>query len=653
MKKNNLFISVLIFTFISLKLFPQTVILSENFNGSSLPVGWSVKTNASDGGWLVGSSNSMSTVTFPIPNNGTNVIATSDSKCNCNKVNDRLLLPKLNLSNHSGVFMSFDKFFFKSSNQGIYESAVILTSTDSINWVIADSIKDNTMSGFEKQTVNLSNIAGHSTAWIAFKYSDGGGWLYGAAFDNVVVYAPVPGLNLNLLNAGLGKKDPRPVFTIFDKYITGMPLRFQATITNSGTVPISSFDLSWNTGTNTNVVHVTGINIPPLGTYSLIDTINPYITLAGSHNINVLIQNINNGSIDIDLTNNHFSFNITGLTPNPDKNFLAEEATGSWCGFCIRGIVFMEYMRKTYPERFFGVAVHEGDAMKLSNYSLSSSMPNFQGYPSIAVNRGSIVDPLDIEAAYIEELTEAPPVIIKVDASMDVISKLLTITVTGNFTQSLNGDYRFNAIITEDSVHVVSSAYDQNNYYSNNVIGLMGGYESLPDPIASSNMYYDFVARYIAGSWAGTAGSLPSSINSGSSYSKTYTYTVPGNWDISKIKVIGLVLSQATGKVQNVNSSKVSLTTGIAVNDDIIQKFTVDPNPFENTANLKIETKRESNYKIRLMDLLGNEICQISNNVLSEGEHVFTISQNQIPRGVYFVEISNEMGRFIRKIVKQ
>ncbi len=654
MKKNySFFTRVLMLFALITTTRAQTTIFSENFNGSTLPSGWSVISTATDGGFIVGSANSMGSVVFPIPNNGTNIIATSDSKCNCDKSNDRLLFPKLNMSSYTHLFLSLDKFYFASSNQGKTESAVVLASTDSITWNVIDSIEANAAPGYVNQTIDISSLAGQAAVWLAIKYSDGGGWLYGLAMDNIKIYEPPSGLNLALTTVEVGKQNPMPAFTPFSKYLTGLPLTLRATIANPGTITVNSFDIVWSDGINTHTKQVSGVSIAPLATYIVEDVGNPYITLSGAHTITAKIQNINNGATDINTANNNGSFTVTGVAPHPDKNILAEEATGAWCGFCVRGIVFMDYMRQTYPNKFMGVAVHEDDIMEVSGYSLSSSYPGFSGYPSVVINRSSLIDPMDMEESLINEITQTPPVVIGVNAVMDANTRLLTVNLTGNFSQNLSGDYRFNAVVTEDSVHVLDTAYSQVNYYTANAYGPMGGFENLPEEIPSANMYYDFVARKICGQWAGTAGSLPATISSGSVHNYTFTYTVPANYNAQHLKVVGMVIANGNGKVQNVNSAKVTIVTGIADVDKVLDGLDVYPNPFTGSTTVEVDLKSQQQVRLTLTDILGNEIRQVYNGTMPSGKHNLRLEANTLSSGIYFLRVNIGGVNLTKKLVVQ
>ena len=71
---------------------------------------------------------------------------------------------------------------------------------------------------------------------------------------------------------------------------------------------------------------------------------------------------------------------------------LIEEYTGTWCGWCVRGIVGMELLRETYGDDFIGVAYHNDDGMEIM---YSNRYPNdIMGFPSAFIERTSEVDPL-------------------------------------------------------------------------------------------------------------------------------------------------------------------------------------------------------------------------------------------------------------------
>ena len=239
--------------------------------------------------------------------------------------------------------MSFASYFYDLSYSGINEDGEVVVSTDGgSTWTSVYTVPANTGS-WQTDFVNLSAFAGNANVQVGFKYNDNGGWLYGFAIDDVLIYAPQVGTDLSVAATIVGKNDARPVFTEYSKYLTGLPLSVKTTLTNSGTTTITSFDYSWTDGVNTNSQSITGVSIAPLDNYEVTATV-PYTTLAGGNNIATTISNVNNGTVELSTTNNSSSFDVEGVTPAPGKVFFAEEATGTWCQWCPRGAVFMDYM---------------------------------------------------------------------------------------------------------------------------------------------------------------------------------------------------------------------------------------------------------------------------------------------------------------------
>ena len=104
-------ISFLIITSIN----AQTIIFRENFEGAKQPDGWTQVTSASDGGWRFGSSGYLSSNYFSF-NNSTNLAATNDDACNCDKSLDKLITPTIDLTNYTSLHLTFDLYYFASKD---------------------------------------------------------------------------------------------------------------------------------------------------------------------------------------------------------------------------------------------------------------------------------------------------------------------------------------------------------------------------------------------------------------------------------------------------------------------------------------------------------------------------------------------------------
>lgn len=629
----------------------QTTIMFQDFEGGGLPSGWSNVSNATDGGWKFGTNTQLQSQYFVIPPH-TKMAATNDDACNCNKGDEYLISPSLDLSGYSNVYLSFDAFFYKGTYNGVSETAYVKVSTDGgVTWTtVLDLPGANSWATYD---IDLSAYAGQSNVNVAFNYKDGGDWLYGWALDNVKVFEPQIGTDLMVSTMLIGKNDPRPVFVGFQKYITGMPLNILATLTNKGTTSINSFDVTWTDGTNTVFESISGVNIPPLGTYNYVSA-TPYMTLDGNKSITLTVSNVNNGTPEISTTNNSKNFSVFGVTANPNRKYLAEEATGTWCGWCPRGTVYMDYMAETYPEQFVGVAVHNGDPMANSTYDNGvNGFPGFQGYPSVIVDRDYIIDPSNLEYDFIDKISNDVPVIVSVDAEYDPNSKKLDIKVTGEFTQNLSGNFRINAVVVEDSVTGTASGYKQTNYYAGGAQGPMGGFENLPSSVPAASMHYNHVGRAILGGFHGAANSLPTTISAGDKHAYSFTYVVPSTVDINHVHVVGMItqyVSNSNNVVLNCNKGNWELAIGMADAGLPAATMLLHPNPASETSQLRFRLSQPAQVVYELRNAIGQVVQRNDLGQLS-GQHQLALDCSQLPSGVYVATLLVDQRAFTEKLV--
>ena len=237
------------------------------------------------------------------------------------------------------------------------------------------------------------------------------------------------------------------------------------------------------------------------------------------------------------------------------KVVLVEEGTGTWCQWCPRGNVYAKELQMNYPGQFVFVAVHVSDPMENEIYS--EGMP-FEGIPNGWIDRTFIseLEPYtDLPQDMAQQLALTPPAGISVVTTWDSSTRLLTMTVSADFDESLNGDYRLAAIVIEDGVTGPAPGYNQVNSYSGGGSGAMGGYEDLPDPLPASIMVYNHVGRYLPGGFLGDQNSLPTAISGGETHSYTYTYTLPEEYNEEYVHVAGILVNAASGEVLNAGKS--------------------------------------------------------------------------------------------------
>ena len=285
-------------------VFAQNIILEEDFDIMSqdnLPELWSQYTLSTDGGWLHGSSNELQSQWWGIEPHG-DFIATNDDACDCDKSEDYLILPPLNFNDIDNAILSFASFFSGEFFQGNTDIATIEYSLDGgDSWMVLSEIEgngnaDNTV--WENHNVNLTEILQYNDVLLAFHYDDDGGWMFGWAIDDVVIYEPV-GLNAEMT-----------LLTYPTNIELGTAVNIEGVITNIGAEVIESFDIVWSQGGSMSYSQsYEGLNLSSGNTYEFLHQDQFYAETAGLYNIDVTITNVN-GQQDDDISNNSLNNSV-------------------------------------------------------------------------------------------------------------------------------------------------------------------------------------------------------------------------------------------------------------------------------------------------------------------------------------------------------
>ena len=413
---------------------------------------------------------------------------------------------------------------------------------------------------------------------------------------------------------------------------------------NNGIDALTSVDIAYSVNGGTPVAQSltsTGLGAG-LGLISFNFSQKLTLTEAGDYNIKVWLSNPN-GSDDANLSNDTISVLISALGYAPVKHVFGEEATGTWCGFCVRGHVYMDSMKMKYPDTWIGVAVHNDDPMTVAEYD-TTMRKHIGGYPSGLVNRdGNEYDPNAFESAYTKMINQLSPVDISLkNIKYEEATKELTFAVNAKFLATVK-NARINAVISEDEIHKNEDSYNQANYYAGGARGPMGGYESLPNPVPAADMTYQHVARAILGGWDGTENSLSETVSAGDEESYTYTITVSDGWNPEKLDIIGLIIAE-DGSI--LNAVKGDIQTGVTDNIANNNTFNVYPNPFNNTLTID---NLDNASSIVISNVLGQTIMNVGVT-----NSTMTISTSDLNKGVYLITIlDNDNSIRTQRIVKQ
>ena len=424
-------------------------------------------------------------------------------------------------------------------------------------------------------------------------------------------------------------------------------------VRNLGTSTITSFDLDIEYNGTVYTENIVGVSITSLSTYQ-IDLADVYTLIAGENDITATISNVNGIMIDDDATDDSKSKTLDPLVPAPGKVVVGEEATGTWCGWCPRGAVFLELMDDRYPDHFIGVAVHNGDPMAVESYDTPIGA-FISGYPSLLVDRGPSINPAAVEGDFLDRIVVAPMAVLTIGSDYTVGSTAVNVSVTADFIEDISGDYRLALIVVEDHVTGTASGYNQVNYYAGGDTE-MGGYESLPNPVPAADMVYDHVGRAILPSFNGFPGSFPDDVTAGENYTVNFNVDLDPTWDLSEIHFVGILIAPDSkidnaGRVTLDESSENGFVLGVEDNDELQElNAMIHPNPAGDFTNITIGDLNNEQVLIQIYNMNGAIVAERNYGELS-GSYVLPVQLDRFESGIYTVRIIKGNSTQVEKLI--
>ena len=272
-----------------------------------------------------------------------------------------------------------------------------------------------------------------------------------------------------------------------------------------------------------------------------------------THTINFNVSEIDGEPDAIQANSNiEVSFSMPATTYFPRK-IVMEEATGTWCGWCPRGIVAIKDMTERYPDNFIAIAIHD-DVMTPTEGYYNPFYSMVSGVPTSRINRSYWYDPWPFD---IEEMKDQGIAMIKANAEFSLINQVeINTETTFGFDDNGSAEYRIAYVVVEDNV----GPYMQANYYSNTVVsddpnGLLDWW--VHQGAYVETMYND-VARAIY-DYDGVVGLLPKKIVEGETYQSKFTLTLPDNiQNVENLKVITLLIDSRTGEILNADCTTIA-----------------------------------------------------------------------------------------------
>lgn len=238
----------------------------------------------------------------------------------------------------------------------------------------------------------------------------------------------------------------------------------------------------------------------------------------------------------IKCANNAFTvvtYEETGLEVTTEvlkRNAVIEEYTGINCGYCPEGHKIVNDIMAEYPNQVFGINIHCG-TYAANTYTTTEGnaylgiATDLTGFPAGSANRHLFSGKYTLNRGAFKQAAERliamdAPVNLAATAEIDKATRTLTVKVRGYFTAAQT--------VASNSLYAF--------ILQDNVIGQQGGASGNPDQIVEGGKYrhMHMLRTCITGTW----GQEITNIAQGSSFNRTYTYTIPAQLGIKPIDAV-------------------------------------------------------------------------------------------------------------------
>lgn len=333
-------------------------------------------------------------------------------------------------------------------------------------------------------------------------------------------------------------------------------------ITNKGKDPITSISYTITTVGGTTTAETTqSISSLPFNGNRFVDISFSADNTASKKQKIFTITKVN--GVDNTAASKTANGSIITVTEQLPVTPVVEEFTGTWCGWCVRGIVGLKAIHDTYGDQVVLIAAHYGDPMDIGSYS--PIINTFAGgFPSSVIDRQTTADPgpSSLKNYVPKAFNRATQGTVELTAQWKNNDKTAVIFNTNTkFTYSENnGQYGLAFILIEDGLTGTSSDWAQQNYYSGGSgSGDMAFWYNAGSSV--SGIEFDHVAVAAWDIKNGVNSSVSSTIVAGQIQKYSYEGDISANTliqDKSKLKAIVLLIDRVSGMIVNAAQTTIA-----------------------------------------------------------------------------------------------
>jgi hypothetical protein len=530
-------------------------------------------------GWIIGDHEFHSTEKFPMSDNGTCFAAINDDKYDSEDgsahvaENEEMITPWIDLSNATVPLLGFEYMTF----QGLTFSVHV--TQDEVNWDAIYFAPTWSLGGMVDWMPvdiilfgNLNPKIKDPSKPVKFKFQfddRGLAKFYGAAVDNIIIRESA-------------KKD----LALVDHFMAGYALpgdqKIRLQVHHLGSDFINSATIGYRIDDGPiqrQTVHDFGLR----GSFNLGFTGREFTALMelgtpvnieklGRHTLTFFIESIDNAP-SLVTSNDTLSFELQVVPELPEKKVISYTFSHVTCRPCYDVHQTYKELLPDHPEIIhvgtstsdplatpLGIALDE----RYCGFSHPGSIADLnlhRLYYRFRYTRGDFVNELQLSK-------HSSPMSVEFK-KVDIGADFITVDLEARFYAEVEGDFRFNLYLLEDSIkHYQAGAPEGHNYQHMNIL------------------------RHVAGNLDGVPGSIPSVNQMGDVVTHSFTIPIEDHWKMKDLHFVGLVQNN-TGKpishhVINAERSRLTEWLSSSSTDWELLDLKVFPNPTRHIINIAL-----------------------------------------------------------------
>ena len=356
------------------------------------------------------------------------------------------------------------------------------------------------------------------------------------------------------------------------------------------------------------------------------------------------------------------------------KRVLLEEFTTTLCGFCPPKSHDVNEWHDQNKAKCVMMTHHAGFGTdQMTNTEATGTCNGFTptGYgfaPAVMIDRDlypwvdsvpyMAVHGFDSIAARVSNNTA--DVAVDIQGTYNSTTRSLNVTVTANFVNTvLSGNHNLYIYLMEDSVTGTGTGYDQkcydatfaNTYYPGQYVG----------QYITQYPHRTVQRKSLAGGTWGVAGVIPSSPAVNTPYSSSATFTVPANYNDSRLYIVAYVarnINKLDKNVLNANDVHVKSSfsstgsTSVASVENSIQVNSIFPNPASDVLGLAFTSASGGQTAVWVTDISGRTVIAPDSEVeLAAGRYERFLNISTLQPGIYFLTMRSGSSSATQKFI--